>query len=255
MSEEGRITFREALRSLGYVEGRNLVIEYRSAEGQLHRLRDLATEIVKPNVDVVAAVATQAALAARQATRTIPIVMVSVADPVGAGLVDSLARPGGNVTGTSGMNTEVVGKSLQLLAEVIPKLSRVAVLWNPGNPVFQAQMLKEVEASARTQGLQLRLFEARSGNGLDRAFAAMSKASPGALLAEAGGLLSYGPDFREQYRRAATYVDKIIKGAKPADLPVERATMFELVINLKTARDLNVTIPPSLLARADHVIQ
>ena len=286
-SEEYRVTFRDALRNLGYVEGRNLAIEYRSADGQLDRLPALATDILKRDVDVLVAAATQASLAAKHASRTIPIVMVGVGDPVGAGLVQSLARPGGNVTGTSGMNPDVVGKSLQLLADVLPKLSRVAVLWNPGNPVFHAQMVKEAQASARTRELQLDLFEARAEGDLDRAFAAMAKQASGAvliladplftrhrariaglaaryrlpsiggnrLLAEAGGLMSYGPDFSELFRRAATYVDRILKGARPADLPVEQATTFELVVNAKTARALNVTIPPPLLAGAGRVIE
>ena len=275
------------LRNLGYVEGRNLAIEYRSAEGQLDRLPTLATDIVKRDVDVLVATATQASLAAKHATRTIPIVMVGVADPVGAGLVKSLARPGGTVTGTSGMNTEVVGKSLQLLADVLPKVSRVAVLWNPGNAVFHAQMLKEAQASARTRELELALFEVRTEGDFDRAFAAMAKQASGAVLiladplftrhrariadlaarhrlpsvggnrflAEAGCLMSYGPDFSELFRRAATYVDRILKGARPGDLPVEQATTFELVVNVKTARALSVTIPPPLLARAGRVIQ
>ena len=286
-SEEYRATFRDALKSLGYVEGPNFVIEHRSAEGQLDRLPELAADILKKDVAVLVTGATQATVVAKEATRTVPIVMVGVGDPVGAGLVESLARPGGNVTGTSGMNTEVVGKSLQLLAEIVPKLSRVAVLWNPSNPVFQAQMLKEVQASARAQSLQLVLFEARTMNEFDQAFVAMAKQAPGALLVladpmitrhraritdlatrhrlpsmygnrllpEAGGLISYGPDFRELFRRAAIHVDKILKGAKPADLPVDRATKFELVINLKTARALGVTMPSALLARADQVIQ
>ena len=279
--------FRQGLRSLGYIEGQNVTIEYRSAEGRYDRLPSLAAELTKMHVDVIVAMVTQASLAARNATRTIPIVMVGVADPVGAGLVTSLARPGGNVTGTSFPSVEVAGKSLEVLARVVPKLQRVAVLWNPTNPVYQAQMMKETEAAGRALRIELRNHGARDANEIDGAFEAMAKQHSDALIviadalllthrtriaalavknrlpsvsalseyAEAGGLIAYGPNWIEPGVRAATQVDKILKGAKPADLPVEQATKYGLVLNLKTAKALGLRIPATLSAQADRVIE
>jgi putative ABC transport system substrate-binding protein len=279
--------FHEGLRALGYVEVRNVVVEYRSAEGRFDRLPALAAELVRIRVDVIVAVDTQASLAAKNATKTIPIVMLAVGDPVGAGLVTSLTHPGGNVTGTSFQNVEVAGKSLELLKNAIPQLRAVAVLWNPANPVFQAQMVKETEAAARSLGIQLRMLAARDAKEIDSAFAAMNGGRAEGLMvipdpvfmahltriaalathshlpsistskeyAEAGGLMAYSASFAERGRRTAVYVDRILKGANPASLPVEQPAILELVINLKTAKALGLTIPPSLLARADQVIE
>lgn len=284
---EREAVFRQALAKLGYVEGRNFVIEYSSADGNFARLPDLASELVRLKVDIIVAVVTQASIAAKGATATIPIVMVGTADPVGSGLVASLARPGGNVTGTSTASVDVVGKHLELLREVRPGVSRVAALWNPSNELFAALQLKEAKAAAAKLGIELQVFEARRPEALESAFAAMTGVRPGALLiladpmfgdnaeriarlaterrlpavggfanyANHGILLSYGSNLNEMHRGAAEYVDRILKGAKPADLPVERPTRFELVVNARTAKTLGISIPPSLAARADRVIQ
>ena len=277
--------FRQGLRELGYVEGQNIVLEFRLAAGRAERLRDLVAELVRLKVEVILTDTMTATQVAKEATTMIPIVMAASSDPVQGGLVASLAQPGGNITGMALLAPELSGKRLELLKEVVPRAAQVAVLWNPRNPV--AGNLRETEAAAQALHLQLHLVEVPGAEALEAAFDTAMKGRADALITlpdamlwnqrlqvaslaakhrlpalfperefvDAGGLLSYGPSVPASFHRAATYVDKLLKGAKPADLPVEQPTKFELVINLKTAQALGLTIPPTLLFQADKVIQ
>jgi putative tryptophan/tyrosine transport system substrate-binding protein len=278
--------FREGLRELGYVDGKNLLIEYRWAEGKYERFTTLIAELIALNVDVIVTAGTPASLAVKKATTSIPLVMIAVGDPVGTGLITSLAHPGGNVTGLTSIAADLEGKRLELLREVVPTLSYVAVFWNPAS-AFQVVAEKEVQAAAQLLRIKVLSLGVQAQEQFDNAFATIRRERPGALnvladrlflhnrarimefavqnrlpgvhayveLVEAGGLMSYGPSYPGMHRRAAYFVDRILKGTKPADLPVEQPAKFELVINLKSAKQIGVTIPPAVLYRADKVIK
>lgn len=284
-----REAFLQGLRDLGYIEGQNILIEYRMADGRIERLPELAAELVRLNVDLIVAGATPAGRAAQQATKTIPIIVNAMGDPVRDGLVASLPRPGGNITGTTFLGPELVPKRLALLKEFLPRISRMAVLRHPGvfDESTMRDMLNQTTDAATTLGVSLQFVDVRRSEDLDRAFAAIAKERTEALLpfpstlffaerrrivelaathrlpamfnarefVELGGFAAYGANLNDLFRRSAAYVDKILKGVKPSDLPVEQPTKFELVINLKTAKALGLTVPPSLIARAEEVIQ
>jgi putative ABC transport system substrate-binding protein len=278
--------FREGLRDLGYVEGRNVLIEYRWAEGKYERFPALTAELIAQKVDVIITAGTPATLAVKKATTFVPLVMIAVGDPVGTGIVPSLSQPGGNITGLTSISTEMDAKRLELLREVIPSVSHIAVLWNAASPL---QVLAEKQVHAAAQGLRMRVLSlgVRTEEEIQNAFAVMVRERPDALLVladrlllhhrarimdfasrqrlpgvyayrelvEAGGLMSFGPSYADMHRRAAYFVDRLLKGTKPADLPVERPATFDLVINLKAAKALGLTFPQSVLLRATEVIQ
>ena len=278
--------FRKGLRDLGYIEGQNIVLEWRFAEGKLDRLPELAAELVRLKVDIIVTATNPAITAAKNATKTIPIIMALSGDPVGAGHVASLARPGGNITGFSTLAPEISGKRLELLKEILGKVSQVGVLWNPRNSVMVRRM-EEAKVAAKALNVRLQSVEVSATTDFDRAFSTLTSKRPDALLTladpltrrhqqgivdfnlksrlpamyefkewvDSGGLVSYGPDDQDNFRRAAIYMDKILKGTKPSDLPVEQPMRFELMINLKTAKAIGLTIPPEVLMRADKVIK
>jgi putative ABC transport system substrate-binding protein len=277
--------FREGLREIGYEEGRNIVIEYRWADGNYDVFPALVAELIAAKVDAIVTAGTPAALAVKKATTTVPLIMVAVGDPVGTGLVPSLARPGGNLTGLSSIAPDLEGKRLQLLREVVPALSHVAMFVNSLNP-FHISSIKQARAAAQTMGIKLQLHDIPKSEDLDDAFAAIRKERPDALLiladrvflhnrqrivdftkeqrlanvnaykelVEVGGLMSYGPSYEDMHKRAAIYVDKILKGAKPADIPIEQPSKFTFIVNLKAAKELGVTVPSQLLGLADQLI-
>lgn len=279
--------FRQGLRDQGLVEGRDVVVDYTFANRRFGELPQLAREIVRRKPHVIVAQVTEASLAARDATKTIPIVVVGVGDPVAVGLVPSLSRPGGNITGSSGMTIETAGKSVGLLREAIPGLDRIGVLWNPANATYQRQVLREVESAAKSLGIEVKLHSMADADAIDRSFEAMASERVGGVVAlsdpavsaygtriaeharrlrlpsisgsapfaEAGGMLAYGPDYVALFREAADPVAKILRGAKPGDIPVARPTRFALLVNARTAKAIGVTIPGSLAVRADRVIE